>query len=141
MSEILISFDFSEDAELVDLPRLIRLAEHVLEAEGTVWTGIGIVLTRHDRLRSLNRDFLKHDLNTDVLSFLLETSDAGIEGEIYVDLETAIERHAEFDSSIEKEIERYVVHGLLHLAGHKDDTPEKKEKMHALESNYLLMVP
>ncbi len=141
MSEILISFDFSEDAELVDLPRLIRLAEHVLEAEGTVWTGIGIVLTRHDRLRTLNRDFLKHDLNTDVLSFLLETSDAGIEGEIYVDLETAIERHAEFDSSIEKEIERYVVHGLLHLAGHKDDTPEKKEKMHALESNYLLMVP
>lgn len=139
MSEILISFDFSEDAELVDLPRLIRLAEHVLEAEGTVWTGIGIVLTRHDRLRTLNRDFLKHDLNTDVLSFLLETSDAGIEGEIYVDLETAIERHAEFDSSIEKEIERYVVHGLLHLAGHKDDTPEKKEKMHALESNYLLM--
>jgi len=141
VSEILISFDFSEDAELVDLPRLIRLAEHVLEAEGTVWTGIGIVLTRHDRLRTLNRDFLKHDLNTDVLSFLLETSDAGIEGEIYVDLETAIERHAEFDSSIEKEIERYVVHGLLHLAGHKDDTPEKKEKMHALESNYLLMVP
>lgn len=139
MSEILISFDFSEDAELVDLPRLIRLAEHVLEAERTVWTGIGIVLTRHDRLRTLNRDFLKHDLNTDVLSFLLETSDAGIEGEIYVDLETAIERHAEFDSSIEKEIERYVVHGLLHLAGHKDDTPEKKEKMHALESNYLLM--
>jgi len=141
VSEILISFDFSEDAELVDLPRLIRLAEHVLEAEGTVWTGIGIVLTRHDRLRTLNRDFLKHDLNTDVLSFLLETSDAGIEGEIYVDLETAIERHVEFDSSIEKEIERYVVHGLLHLAGHKDDTPEKKEKMHALESNYLLMVP
>ncbi len=141
MSEILISFDFSEDAELVDLPRLIRLAEHVLEAEGTVWTGIGIVLTRHDRLRTLNRDFLKHDLNTDVLSFLLESSDAGIEGEIYVDLETAIERHVEFDSSIEKEIERYVVHGLLHLAGHKDDTPEKKEKMHALESNYLLMVP
>jgi len=141
VSEILISFDFSEDAELVDLPRLIRLAEHVLEAEGTVWTGIGIVLTRHDRLRTLNRDFLKHDLNTDVLSFLLETSDAGIEGEIYVDLETAIERHAEFDSSIEKEIERYVVHGLLHLTGHKDDTPEKKEKMHALESNYLLMVP
>ena len=139
MSEILISFDFSEDAELVDLPRLIRLAEHVLEAEGTVWTGIGIVLTRHDRLRTLNRDFLKHDLNTDVLSFLLESSDAGIEGEIYVDLETAIERHVEFDSSIEKEIERYVVHGLLHLAGHKDDTPEKKEKMHALESNYLLM--
>jgi len=141
VSEILISFDFSEDAELVDLPRLIRLAEHVLEAEGTVWTGIGIVLTRHDRLRTLNRDFLKHDLNTDVLSFLLESSDAGIEGEIYVDLETAIERHVEFDSSIEKEIERYVVHGLLHLAGHKDDTPEKKEKMHALESNYLLMVP
>lgn len=139
MSEILISFDFSEDAELVDLPRLIRLAEHVLQAEGTVWTGIGIVLTRHDRLRTLNRDFLKHDLNTDVLSFLLETSDAGIEGEIYVDLETAIERHAEFGSSIEKEIERYVVHGLLHLAGHEDDTPEKKEKMHALESNYLLM--
>ncbi|GMQ81938.1 MAG: rRNA maturation RNase YbeY [Rhodothermia bacterium] len=141
MSEILISFDFSDDAEFVDLTRLTRLAEHVLETECAAWVRIGIVLTRHDRLRTLNRDFLNHDFNTDVLSFLVEESDAGIEGEVYVDLETAIERHTEFGSTIEEEIDRYVVHGLLHLAGYDDDTPEKKREMYELESRYLMMDP
>ena len=141
MSVILVSFDFSDDAELVDSTRLTRLAENVLEAERATWAEIGIVLTRHDRLRTLNRDFLNHDFNTDVLSFMVEESDAGIEGEVYVDLETAIERHAEFGSTIEEEIERYVVHGLLHLVGYTDDTPEKKKEMNELESRYLAMDP
>ncbi len=141
MSVILVSFDFSDDAELVDSTRLTRLAENVLEAERATWAEIGIVLTRHDRLRTLNRDFLNHDFNTDVLSFMVEESDAGIEGEVYVDLETAVERHDEFGSTIEEEIERYVVHGLLHLVGYTDDTPEKKKEMNELESRYLAMDP
>lgn len=139
MSEILVSFDFPADAELIDLDRLTRLAELVFVSENTRWVEVGIILTRHHRMSGLNRDFLNHEFDTDVLSFLLNQSDEGIEGEVYVDVETAAERHSEFGSTLEKEIQRYVVHGLLHLAGHQDETLEKKQAMHHLESRYLEM--
>ena len=137
MSAILISFHHSADADLVDTNRLERLVASVLESESRLYSEIGIVLTRHEHLRTLNRDFLEHDFETDVLSFLLSEEKDILEGEVYVDVETAAERHSEFQTSITREIERYVAHGVLHLVGYADDTPEKKREMHALESTYL----
>lgn len=134
---IQISFDDSVDPGLVDPGRIEKLVAYTLESENVKWSQVGIVFTGHEHLRSMNRDYLGHDYDTDVLSFLIDKTEAGIEGEVYVDVETADERHTEFGSSLREEIERYVVHGLLHLAGYDDDTSEKKQIMHDLESKVL----
>jgi len=135
--DIEISLDTVEHIGPLDAARLERLVEHVLDGERVAWRMIGVILSGHARIRELNSKFLGHDYETDVLSFLIEATDDGIEGEVYVDVETAAERHAEFGATIHEEIERYVVHGLLHLAGYNDDTPEAKKRMHDLESMYL----
>lgn len=115
------------------------LLRHVVEAEGAQVEFLSVVLADHDTVRPLNREHLGHDYDTDVLSFpLAEPGDPPVvHGEIYVDLDTAAERHDEFDTTYEREVYRYAVHGLLHLLGYEDATPEATSRMRALEDRYL----
>jgi rRNA maturation RNase YbeY len=135
--EIRVSLDKVAEKREIDTRRLERLARHVFKSEGVAWSSLCIILTGHSRVRDLNRKFLNHDYDTDVLSFLIEEGEDGIEGEVYVDVETAAERYVEFGSTFQGEIERYVVHGVLHLAGHDDRGREARLRMQQLESKYL----
>ena len=116
------------------------LVARILAGEGLAARGIGIVLADHAEVLRLNREYLDHDYETDVLSFSLDESGPAqgfVEGEVIVDLDTAAERAAEFGETYAREALRYVAHGLLHLCGHDDDTPAQKAAMHALEDRYL----
>ena len=123
----------------IDEKALARLLYHVISTEGARLNYLGIVLTDHATVLDLNRTYLQHDYLTDVLSFSLADEDAEgvVDGEVYVDMDTARERHAEFDTSFEEEVRRYVVHGLLHLLGYDDATPDEKAAMRRLEDHYL----
>jgi rRNA maturation RNase YbeY len=124
----------------VDLTTLRDVLHHVVDAEGASVQFLSVVLAGHDTIRPLNRDHLGHDYNTDVLSFpLAEPGDDPpvVNGEIYVDLDTAAERHDEFDTTYEREAYRYAIHGLLHLLGYDDATPDGQSTMRALEDRYL----
>lgn len=116
-----------------------RLIRHVLDAEGATPVHVSVVLADHDTVRRLNVEYLDHDYNTDVLSFSLRDDDASdeVEGEVYIDLDTAAERHEEFDTSFEREAYRYVVHGVLHLIGYDDATEEGQHAMREREDEYL----
>ena len=123
-----------------DLPtedEALLLVEQVMAGESVRWTSIGVILAGHELVTDLNRTWLSHDYHTDVLSFLVDDSEAGLEGEVYVDVETARERCAEFNTTVREEVARYIVHGLLHLAGHDDATAEGSRLMTALENRYL----
>lgn len=110
----------------------------VVAAEGFEIAYLGVILADHDTVLALNRDYLAHDYLTDVLSFSLgDTDEAIVDGEVYVDLDTAAERHTEFGVSFEHEVHRYVIHGLLHLLGYEDATPDQQAAMRALEDRYL----
>lgn len=118
------------------LRSLIRLAA---SSEGYELGDVSVVLGDHELVLDLNRQYLEHDYLTDVLAFnYSESADTQrIEGEIYVDLDTASERCTEFEVTFEEEVSRYVIHGLLHLMGYEDHTPEGKAAMHVLEDRYL----
>lgn len=124
-------------ARSVDREQMTALVERVVHGENKTLRHVSIVCGDHDLVRRLNREYLDHDYNTDVLSFSLTEAPDVVEGEVYVDLDTAMERHEEFGESFEKEAARYVVHGVLHLCGYDDATPEDKQRMHDLEDSYL----
>ena len=96
-----------------------------------------VVFGPHDLIRSLNVEYLDHDYNTDVLAFNLSDTSDVLEGEVYVDVDTARERHTEFDTSMQAEVVRYAVHGVLHLLGHTDKTEEGQTTMRRLEDQYV----
>ncbi len=123
----------------VDAPNLSTLVRHVIEEEGGTLRFLSVVLTGHETVLRLNREYLDHDYHTDVLSFDLGAGDASnaVEGEVYIDLDTAQERHEEFDTTFEQEALRYVVHGVLHLLGYDDAEDEDAATMRQLEDRYL----
>lgn len=119
---------------------LQRLLLHVIEHEGASVGHVNIVLAGHATVHALNREYLAHDYITDVLAFPLEeesSSEDTISGEIYVDVDTAADRHAEFGATFEEETYRYAVHGLLHLLGYTDKSPPQKAVMQKREEFYL----
>jgi len=94
----------------------------------------------------LNQQYLAHDYDTDVLSFLLDCDTAldstktefrgagkQIEGEVIVSAEMAVAMSAEYDWSAEQELLLYVIHGLLHLCGYDDLTEEELRIMRKRE--------
>ena len=124
----------------LDEDTLTTLIQRVTEGEGFEIRALGIVLADRDTVHRLNREFLGHDYPTDVLSFSLDedaAADGLIDGEVYVDLDTAAERAPEFDTTFEAEARRYVVHGLLHLMGYDDATDAERAAMREREDRYL----
>lgn len=123
----------------LDETSIYQLVALVCTSERVSVTDLSIVLSDHATVHTLNKSYLNHDYETDVLSFPLNapTDTDVIDGEIYVDLDTAEERCAEFDNSFQQEAFRYVIHGLLHLIGYEDSTAEEKATMKSREDFYL----
>jgi rRNA maturation RNase YbeY len=137
-----LSIEHDHPSRSLDEEPLDRLVRHVVAAEDGTLVHVSVVLSDHDTVRRLNQEYLGHDYNTDVLSFSMradsdEDGEKTVEGEVYVDLDTAAERHDEFDTSFEREAHRYVVHGVLHLLGYDDATADGQAAMRALEDQYL----
>lgn len=136
---VLIEHD--HPALYVDEATLRTLIHRIADAESRALGTVSIVLTDHDTVLTLNRDYLGHDYVTDVLAFDLSAEDAShVEGEIYVDLDTAAERHEDFGVSFEDEARRYVVHGMLHLMGYDDSDDSQQAEMRRLEDRFLATV-
>jgi probable rRNA maturation factor len=73
----------------------------------------------------VHRDFMDIEGPTDVITFH--------HGEIVIGAEVAERQAAEYDEPLAREILRYIVHGLLHLAGHEDAEPDERAKMEAAQ--------
>ena len=124
----------------LDEARVRAVVEAVCAGEGVRLLSLGVVLADHGLVHGLNRQWLGHDWETDVVSFAFDEEAQGrgeIDGEVYVDLDTAAERAPEFGATMAHEALRYVAHGLLHLAGHDDATDDQRAAMRALEDRYL----
>ena len=123
--------------ELIDLleSSAVRALPYVLKAARTV----GSVLTNLQEVEvSLVDDATIADVHvrfmdiagaTDVITF--------DHGEIHISVETAREQAEEFDNNFERELMLYIIHGLLHLAGHEDATPEGLAQMNDLQQSIL----
>lgn len=140
MEEEDLQIEVEHPTRSLDTAALEALVRRAAAAEGFAIRYLGILLTDHAAVHRLNRDFLGHDYETDVVSFPLDedaVAERMIDGEVYVDLDTAAERAPEFGATFEHEAARYVVHGLLHLMGHDDATDAERAAMRALEDRYL----
>ncbi len=131
---------FAHRELLLNEEQIREVVASAVVGEGFSIRELSIVLADHETVRDLNREWLGHDYETDVVSFPLDDAalaEGLVDGEIYVDLDTAAERAPDFATSFENEALRYVIHGLLHLMGYDDSTGEKREAMRRLEDRYL----
>ena len=132
---------FFEDVEF-DLPDetgLCAWLNAVAGAEGKTIREISYIFCSDEHLRGINVEFLDHDYYTDIITF--DYSDAsGLRGEVYVSSERVAENAETNGVSFLNELCRVMVHGVLHMAGYKDKTPEDEAVMRAKEDFYLALL-
>jgi probable rRNA maturation factor len=122
----------------VDPEALAALARRLLEAEGVPAASLSIALVDDPTIHALNRRHLDHDWPTDVISFRLsEPGEPELSGELVVSAEMAAATAAEAGLDPSAELALYVIHGLLHLCGHDDLTPDDAEAMRRREALHL----
>jgi len=91
------------------------------------------------RCRNLHKTYLGSDTPTDVLTFDYgpQHGNPGSWGEIYINGCEAVRNSKLYGSNPLDESIRYLIHGMLHLAGFDDATPEQKKKMKYQEDKLL----
>ena len=88
----------------------------------------------------VNRTFLQHDYYTDVITFDYSTEDV-INGDIFISLDTVRSNAEEVGADFKEELMRIIIHGVLHLTGQADKTPETKAEMTRKENLALAKLP
>ena len=99
------------------------------------------VLADDTHIHKINKDFLNHDTLTDIISFDTSVDSSVISGEIFISIDRVKENAIKQKQSVEKELARVLVHGVLHLIGYDDKTTEQKLKMRAKEDYCLNLLP
>ena len=85
----------------------------------------------------INKDFLKHDFYTDVITFDLSASKDEVEGEVYVSIDRIKDNAKQLHVSFNEEFHRVMFHGALHLCGYKDKSKKQIVQMRLAETTYL----
>lgn len=104
--------------------------------EGYELGEITIIFCNDPYLHSINLEFLKHDTFTDIITFDYVLGKQ-INGEIYISLERVKDNAAEYNVPFSEELNRVIIHGILHLCGYKDKTTLEIETMRRKEEEYL----
>ena len=93
---------------------------------------IYILIVSDRRMAALHKEFCSIPGATDVLTFQ--------HGEIVISADTAATQARMFHTNVTAEIQLYVLHGLLHLAGFDDATPPMRRQMHRLQKKLMTAV-
>lgn len=124
------------------------VSEKTLEHTGTDNVSVSVILTDNETIHEINREYRGKDRPTDVISFAYRdepfpSPDDMTEelGDVYISLEKANEQAAEFEVTLQEEVKRLLVHGLLHLLGYDHErSPEDEKEMQDLEEKIISII-
>ena len=104
---------------------------------------LDIIFCDDEHLSKLKVKYFDEDVLTDVLAFPIQ-NDTILEAEIYISYDRALASSEEFHVSLNNELVRLIVHGLLHLLGYRDDNEESKKimfnKQEFIVENYKIKI-
>lgn len=128
--DLTVELTISPGAPSLDQERLRALLAFAARHEGLSGT-VGVWLCTDEEIADLHRRFMNIPDPTDVLTFPadLTDTDGPYLGDIAASFDTAADQAAEAGHSPQREIAYLVLHGLLHLAGYDDRTPDEREAM------------
>jgi len=85
-------------------------------------------------LLNINKDYLNHNYQTDIITFNYSGSNTLLDGEIFISVDEAINNALKYSVTLDSEIVRLVIHGILHLVGFDDESASEKRKMKKQEN-------
>ncbi|HUA09183.1 MAG TPA: rRNA maturation RNase YbeY [Candidatus Acidoferrales bacterium] len=120
----------------VDARALKSALRRLLASVDQSGAAISLTLVDDETIRALNHAHRGKDKATDVLSFPLEPepfSGERLLGDIVISVDTARRQAADYDAPLQRELERLMIHGLLHVLGHDHMEAQERRVMEAEE--------
>lgn len=98
---------------------------------------LNFIFCSDEFLRTVNVTYLEHDFYTDIITFDNSEDGTTLSGDIFISVERVRENADGLELPFEEELHRVIIHGILHLVGYTDKTPNKKALMRKKEDAYL----
>jgi len=129
-----ISFPFKEK-------RLTsRWLKLVASSEGKQLGDVSVIFCSDNYILDVNKKYLKHNYFTDIITFDY-CEGKRLSGDLFISIDSVRENAAFYGTQFADELNRVIVHGLLHLVGYDDHSPEDIAVMRAKENHYLSLRP
>ncbi|MAC86891.1 MAG: rRNA maturation RNase YbeY [Gammaproteobacteria bacterium] len=135
----MITFNSETTFNLNNEAKTILWIERVVVLEGFVIGEINYIFCDDIYLNHINKEFLKHDSFTDIISFDYSLGKQ-ISGDIFISIERVLDNAGKYNVTFENELRRVMVHGVLHYMGYKDKTIEEKKIMTLKENTCILLL-
>jgi rRNA maturation RNase YbeY len=116
--------------------KTVRIIKEVIGSEQLISGDLNFIITNDTILREINNRFLGHDYYTDVITFN-NSNGTLINGEVYISIDTVRINANNYEVSLNNEVNRVILHGVLHLIGLDDKTEQEKVVMRNSEDNWL----
>ena len=133
-----IEFFYEEtDFRLSQEEKLKRWVSKIISNEGYELENLNYIFCSDDYLHKINLAYLKHDTLTDIITFDNSETENTIDSDIFISTDRVKENSSELNTLFEDELNRVLIHGVLHLMGWSDKTNELKQEMRTKEDACL----
>lgn len=137
--EATINFHTEEiELSLKNPKKISQWIQSTIQKEAQKLGTLNFIFCSDSYLHKINLEYLDHDTYTDVITF--PYSDTQVEGDIFISIDRIKENASSFKVSFEEELNRVIIHGVLHLLGYMDKSKKEKEQMTLKENLYLSLL-
>jgi rRNA maturation RNase YbeY len=136
-----ISFHNEDIAFVLPQKRLYKQwIEQTVLSHGKTVGGLTYVFCSDEYLLEMNKTYLQHDYYTDIITFDY-SEENNISGDLFISVDRVKDNALKIGVSLQNEMQRVVIHGVLHLCGFKDKEKTDVEIMRKMEEKALLLFP
>jgi probable rRNA maturation factor len=132
-----VNFFFKRPVSLKQRKKLKSFIKTIFFKEKMPIQSLSFIFCSDKDLLEINRQYLKHDYYTDIISFDLSGKNAPVQGEVYISVDRIRENAKSLNEPLAQELHRVIFHGVLHLCGFKDKTSKQKDLMRKKENQLL----
>ncbi|MGZ5222535.1 MAG: rRNA maturation RNase YbeY [Bacteroidia bacterium] len=129
-------FQFAE----ADEAKLSPVIERIFSDYHKTLNYLHVVFLDDEQLLQINKEFLEHDYYTDIITFNYADEADVIEAELYISVTRVADNAQTLGVTFDQELNRVVIHGVLHLCGYEDNTIELKNEMQLAENKYINLI-
>lgn len=129
---------FTEDTDFKFKGKLLnnKWYKFVAESEVRKLGDINVIFCSDNYLLDINIKYLHHDYFTDIITFDYSEGKT-ISGDLFISVDSVKENAVFYKTEFEEELNRVLVHGVLHLIGYDDHSEEEIATMRSKENYYL----
>tara|TARA_B110000438_G_scaffold240737_1_gene239542 strand:- start:1698 stop:2108 length:411 start_codon:yes stop_codon:yes gene_type:complete len=132
----MINFTSNTNFQLRHKTVLKSWIKEVVGKEGKKMKDLSFIFCDDMELLNKNSKYLNHDTLTDILTFDYSENN-NISGDIYISIDRVKENAKTYKVTFENELDRVMIHGILHLLGYKDKSKKDQKAMREKEDFYL----